>query len=194
MAVESAGIALGTAAPGFDLRISNPWVDAINDPTRSLSLYTGPLVVIFTCNHCPYAIHIQKTLVDVANEYMNQGVHFIAINSNDPERYPADNFEKMGDRAREINLPFPYLFDDSQEVAKAYKAVCTPDLFVFDGQHALVYSGRFDETRPGRGEAHGGDLRKALDMLLQEGAALNKQLPSIGCSIKWKPGNAPAYS
>ena len=194
MAVESAGIALGTAAPVFDLKIANPWVDTLNAPTREISHYAGPLVVVFTCNHCPYAIHIQDALVEVASIYMAKGVNFVAINSNDPVHYPADSFEKMAERARDIGLPFPYLFDATQNVAKAYKATCTPDLFVFDGQHKLVYSGRFDETRPGRGQAHGGDLRNALDALLDHGNAVNMQLPSIGCSIKWKPGNAPNYS
>lgn len=193
MAVESAGIALGTPAPEFDLPISNPWVDEHDSPTRSLSSYEGPLVVIFTCNHCPYAIHIQDALVQVASEYMGKGVQFVAISANDPVNYPEDSFDKMTQRAREKEFPFPYLFDESQDVAKAYKAACTPDLFVFDQSHALVYSGRFDETRPGRGSAHGGDLKRALDSLLTEGTPVNEQLPSIGCSIKWKKGNAPDY-
>lgn len=194
MAVASEGIPLGTEAPEFDLEISNPWVDGQDGSTRSLSLYSGPLVVIFTCNHCPYAIHIQGALADVAREYMALGVQFVAINSNDAHSYPADSFEKMSERAREIDLPFPYLYDATQQVARAYKAACTPDLFVFDDQHHLIYSGRFDETRPGKGTAHGGDLRRALDTLLSEGIAVNEQLPSIGCSIKWKPGNAPSYA
>ena len=193
MAVNSAGIALGTSAPDFDLAISNPWVDEHQTPTRSLSQYQGPLVVVFTCNHCPYAIHIQDPLVEVANAYMAKGVHFVAINSNDPVTYPADSFDNMAIRAKDLQFPFPYLFDDSQEVAKAYKAACTPDLFAFDQDHSLIYSGRFDETRPGRGTAHGGDLKRVLDSLLSGDAPVNEQLPSVGCSIKWKPGNAPAY-
>ena len=193
MAVESAGIELGTPAPDFNLESANPWVDALEGTTRSLSQYTGPLVVVFTCNHCPYAIHIQDALVNVATDYMSKGVSFVAINSNDPDKYPDDSFEKMITRAQEVSFPFPYLFDDTQDVAKAYKAACTPDLFVFDENHSLIYSGRFDETRPGRGHAHGGDLKRALDSLLSDGTPVNEQKPSIGCSIKWKPGNAPAY-
>lgn len=193
MAVESAGIELGTAAPDFSLETSNPWVDNHESTTRSLSQYPGPLVVVFTCNHCPYAIHIQDALVKVATTYMSKGIHFVAINANDPDKYPEDSFAKMIQRAREIDFPFPYLFDDTQEVAKAYKAACTPDLFVFDDNHTLIYSGRFDETRPGRGDAHGGDLKRALDSFLADGSPVNEQKPSIGCSIKWKPGNAPAY-
>ena len=192
MAVYSAGISLGTDAPHFDLPIANPWIDDDLSATRSLSLYTkGPLVVIFTCNHCPYAIHIQSALVKVAGTYLEKGVHFIAINSNDPVRYPEDSFLNMKERAREINLPFPYLFDESQDVAKSYQAACTPDLFVFNEERKLVYSGRFDETRPGKGTAHGSDLTRSLDLLLSSQPITGEQFPSMGCSIKWKPGNAP---
>ena len=193
MAVKSTGITLGSPAPGFDLSIANPWVDGHDAPTRSLSMYTGPLVVVFTCNHCPYAIHIEGALVQVAKNYIAKGVHFVAINANDPVKYPDDSFPNMEKRARDVQFPFPYLFDETQEVAKAYKAACTPDLFVFDQNHALTYSGRFDETRPGRGAAHGGDLKRVLDSILSDGPAIQEQLPSVGCSIKWKPGNAPSY-
>ena len=193
MAIESAGISLGTPAPDFDLSIANPWVDKHSSPTRSKSLYDGPLVVIFTCNHCPYAIHIQESLVKVASTYMDKNIHFVAINSNDPVNYPDDSFDNMVIRAREVEFPFPYLFDETQEIAKSYKAACTPDLFVFDKNHTLVYSGRFDETRPGKGVAHGGDLKNALDALLAEKTPARQQLPSIGCSIKWKKGNSPDY-
>ncbi len=195
MAVQSIGPSLGAAAPDFDLPIANPWVDDDTAPTRSLAQYSGSgLVVVFTCNHCPYAIHVQSELVKVANEYMKQGVHFVAINANDPEQFPDDSFERMAERARAIEFPFPYLFDESQEVAKAYKAACTPDFFVFDKQHKLIYGGRFDETRPGQSNAHGRDLRNALDRLLADSDPISQQYPSIGCSIKWKPGNEPVYS
>ena len=194
MAAESIGISLGSQAPAFDLAVSNPWIDQINGPSRSLSHYPGPLAVIFTCNHCPYAVHIESVLAQVAQEYLPKGIHFVAINANDSERYPDDSFDKMAIRAKEVPFPFPYLYDESQEVAKAYKAACTPDLFVFDTKHKLVYSGRFDETRPGKGVAHGLDFKKALDSVLDSDSTLSLQLPSIGCSIKWKPGNAPEYS
>ena len=196
MAVHSNGIAPGTVAPGFNLEISNPWVDDRAGPSRSLDAYTDApaLVVLFTCNHCPYAIHVQSALVKLASDYMAKGVAFVAINANDPQRYPADRLEEMTKRAKDIEMPFPYLFDASQEIAKAYQAACTPEFFVFDGNQALVYSGRFDETRPGQGQAHGGDLKSALDAVLSGSPPVEHQLPSIGCSIKWKPGNEPDYS
>lgn len=191
MAVESHMQALDSKAPAFDLKTSNPWIDTLDKATRSLDDYPDAtaFVIVFTCNHCPYAVHVEKTLVDVANDYQAKGVQFIAISANDPVAYPDDSFEAMEKRARAIEMPFPYLHDDSQEIARAYAAACTPDFFVYDAEKTLKYRGRFDETRPRTGTpAHGGDLKAALDAILETGEAPAKQYPSIGCSIKWKAG------
>lgn len=187
-------IELGMEAPPFELPAANPEVDDVGGETRSLDDYApaDAVVVVFTCNHCPYAKHVEEALVETAETYQAQGVQFIAISANDPEQYPEDAFDKMGERAEAKGFPFPYLFDASQEVAKAYGALCTPDFFVFDADRRLVYRGRFDETRPNQGEAHGGDLKAALDALLEGGEVPDEQHPSMGCNIKWKPGNAPA--
>lgn len=184
---------LGTPAHSFDLPISNPWVDGKPGETRALSQYAAAkaVAIIFTCNHCPYAIHIQESLAALARTYQKKGVQFIAISANDAKQYPTDSFAEMTERAREVDFPFPYLYDESQDIAKAYGAVCTPDIFVYDAAHQLAYRGRFDETRPKMGTAHGGELAAALDTLLATGTGPAEQYPSMGCSIKWKPGNAP---
>jgi peroxiredoxin len=152
------------------------------------------LVVAFICNHCPYVIHIQRRLAEVARAYMAKGVGFVAISSNDVETYPEDAPDQMKVEKARVGYPFPYLYDATQEVAKAYRAACTPDLFVFDAERELVYAGQFDGTRPERGAPTGEDLKAALDALL-EGRTLpaEQQRPSAGCNIKWKPGNAPEY-
>lgn len=180
-------IELGMQAPAFELPAANPDVED-GGPTRSLDDYADAeaLVVVFTCNHCPYARHVEDALIRTARAYEARGVRFVAISSNDPEAYPEDSFESMAARARAKNYPFPYLFDESQEVARAYGAVCTPDFFVFDRDRVLVYRGRFDETRPGQGTATGRDLRAALDQLLDTGEVTVEQFPSMGCNIKWK--------
>jgi len=192
---ESTMLELGTSAPNFTLPAANPTVDDRGDDTRSLTDYDDAegLVVVFTCNHCPYAKHIEDALIEVAREYQERGVQFLAICSNDPERYPDDSFDEMRTRARTKDYPFPYLQDETQEVAQAYKATCTPDLFVFDADRSLIYRGRFDETRPDQGTPHGGDLRQALDELLEEGEVTGEQKPSMGCNIKWKPDVTPAH-
>ncbi len=188
-ATQSTMQALDSKAPAFDLVSANPWIDHITKNTRTLGDYPDAkvYVVIFTCNHCPYAIHVEQSLVDVANEYAGKGVQCIAISSNDALRYPADSFEKMSDRARKLNFPFPYLYDETQQIARAYSAVCTPDIFVYDEARMLKYRGRFDETRPGMATAHGGELKAALDLVLESGNGPATQYPSIGCSIKWLP-------
>ncbi len=193
MAVQSIMPALGSTAPAFDLPIANPWVDDIDSPSRSLDNYPDAraFVVIFTCNHCPYAVHIEQSLVELASNFSLKGIQFIAICSNDATAYPADSFEKMSERARQINMPFPYLSDTSQDIAKAYGAACTPDIFVYDAAKTLKYRGRYDETRPRQGSAHGGELTSALVSILESGQAPDQQFPSIGCSIKWRAGNAP---
>lgn len=186
---------LGETAPDFTLPIANPQVDERGGNRRALADYRDAevLVVVFMCNHCPYVKHVEDELLSVAREYQDDGVQFIGICSNDPERYPEDSFDSMSDRATEKEYPFPYLQDESQEVAQAYEAACTPDFYVFDDHRTLVYRGRFDETRPGQGEAHGGDLRRALDELLEDGEITMSQEPSMGCNIKWKPEVDPAH-
>jgi peroxiredoxin len=193
---ESIMMELGRQAPSFSLPAANPDVDERGDDTRSLADYDDAevLVVVFTCNHCPYAKHVEDELIDVAREYRERGVQFVAICSNDPENYPDDDFESMAERAQAKDYPFPYLQDESQEVAKAYEAACTPDFYVFDDDRRLTYRGRFDETRPDDGEPHGGDLRQALDELLDDGTVTMEQKPSMGCNIKWKPGTEPAHA
>jgi thiol-disulfide isomerase/thioredoxin len=151
-------------------------------------------VVMFICNHCPYVKHINQTLVALARTYIAQGVGFIAINSNDVEKYPDDAPDKMAEVVRTENYPFPYLYDESQEVAQAYRAACTPDFFLFDNEFSLIYRGQFDASRPGNDkEVTGSDLKHALDAMLQGQQLSEQQVPSIGCNIKWKPGNEPDY-
>ncbi len=180
---------LGVGAPHFDLPTANP--DAGGKTRRSLDDFADAtiLVVVFTCNHCPYAKHVEDALIQTASRYADKNVAFVAISSNDPQQYPDDSFESMARRAREKRYPFPYLFDETQEVASVYGAVCTPDFFVFDSDRKLSYRGRFDETRPGRGSATGEDLTTAIDQLLESGEVTIEQLPSMGCNIKWKPGH-----
>jgi peroxiredoxin len=191
---ESTMTELGTPAPSFELPTTNPKADDLHGGVRRLSDYddADALVIVFMCNHCPYVKHIEDALLDTAREYQDRGVQFIGICSNDPEKYPDDSFERMAERALEKDYPFPYLHDESQEVAREYGAVCTPDFFVYDADRELAYRGRFDETRPKKGEAHGGDLRQALDDLLADGEVHHEQHPSMGCNIKWKPGKEPA--
>ena len=179
---------LGTDAPAFDLPVANPQVDDSARATRSLGDYADAevLVVVFMCNHCPYVVHVEDALVAVAREYQARGVRFVGISANDAQQYPADSFENMALRAQQKEYPFPYLYDESQQVARAYDAVCTPDIFVYDGPRHLVYRGRFDETRPGQGTPTGHDLRQALDELLSTGTVSMEQFPSMGCNIKWR--------
>ena len=190
---ESTMMELGRKAPSFSLPAANPDVDDCNSDTRSLDDYAEAdvLVIVFTCNHCPYVKHVEDEMLSMAREYQKKGVQFLAICSNDPERYPADSFESMAERAQQKNYPFPYLQDESQAIARAYEAACTPDFYVFDADRTLVYRGRFDETRPNQGTAHGGDLRQALNELIEQGDVTMEQQPSMGCNIKWKPDADP---
>ncbi len=173
---------LGTKAPHFTLR------DTISQNMRSFSELKSDVatVVVFICNHCPFVHHINRKLVEVANEYQSKGVQFIAISSNDVDYYPQDGPQMMARVAERLAYPFPYLYDETQEVAQAYQAECTPDFFVFDGHSELAYRGRFDESRPNMGAASGRELSAALDALIEGKEVLKKQYPSIGCSIKWK--------
>ncbi|WP_287370627.1 thioredoxin family protein [Oceanithermus sp.] len=186
--MESQMVPLGSPAPGFDLP------DVVSGRNVSLHDFTGrPLLVVFMSNHCPYARHIERKLAEVANAYAGRGVATVWISSNDVENYPADAPEKLAEQARRVGARFPYLYDASQEVAKAYKAVCTPDLFLYDAEHKLFYRGRFDATRPEKGTPGGEDLIRALDALLAGQDPPEPQHPSMGCNIKWKPGNEPDY-
>ena len=191
---ESSMVELGSPAADFDLPIANPDVDNLEKRTRNITDYgdAEALVVVFWCNHCPFVQHIEPAFVKLAAEYQEQGVAFVAICSNNEVTHPQDSFENMGDRAEEIGYTFPYLRDDTQQVAQDYGAVCTPDFFVYNNERELVYRGRFDGSTPSKGLATGKDLRKALDELLEEGEVSHLQKPSLGCNIKWKEGNQPA--
>lgn len=174
---------LGTKAPYFSI------LDTVSDAILNLNQLKGETgtVIIFICNHCPFVIHINSELVAIANKYKAEGVNFIAISSNDVENYPQDSPEKMKVHAKTESYPFPYLYDETQDVAKAYDAACTPDLYLFDAHSKLVYRGQLDDSRPGNGiPLTGKDLRNALDALISGKENGNIQKPSIGCNIKWK--------
>jgi peroxiredoxin len=183
MAVESTMLALGTKAPDFDLP------DTVGGRRIALGdlAEKKALVVIFLCNHCPYVKHIQQGLVELGNDYAGADAAIVAISSNDAEAYPDDSPEQLGAVARELGYAFPVLYDETQEVARAYTAACTPDFFLFGPDRSLVYRGRFDESRPNSGiPVTGGDLRAALDAVLTGEAVPAAQYPSMGCSIKWR--------
>jgi peroxiredoxin len=189
MPISSTMLELGTPAPSFAL----PDTDG---RLVSLSDYVGApaYVVMFICNHCPYVKHVAETLAQIGHDYQQRGVAVIAINSNDATQYPDDSPEQMKIEKQRRGYTFPYLYDATQQVAKAYRAACTPDFFVFDSDQRLVYRGQFDDSRPNRGEATGQDVRTALDALLTGTPVPATQHPSAGCSIKWKPGNHPDYA
>jgi len=178
---------LGTSAPPFSLP----------DPDRnihSLADAADAYLVMFICNHCPFVHHVREELARIGKEYGERGVAIYAINSNDVERYPGDSPEQMKSEAATWGYTFPYLHDETQEVTKEYLAACTPDFYVFDAAQKLVYRGQLDDSRPGNNKpVDGRDLRAALDAVLAGTAIDDRQVPSIGCSIKWKPGNEPSY-
>jgi len=181
---------LGTVAPAFSLKDTN-------DKFVSLDDFEGAkaFLVAFICNHCPYVKHIRTGLAALGKEYRPRGVAVVAINSNDVKNYPEDSPAKMIEEVKIAGYTFPYLFDESQDVAKAYHAACTPDFFLFDGARKLVYRGQLDDSRPGNGiPVTGRDLRDALDAKLAGKPIAEKQKPSVGCNIKWKPGNTPRYA
>ncbi len=174
---------LGTQAPDFSLP------DVVSGKMMSLKdiQSSEATVVMFICNHCPYVIHVNSELVRIANDYLPKGVMFVAISSNDVEHYPDDAPDKMQEVAAREQYPFPYLYDETQAVARAYAAACTPDFYVFDGAMLLVYRGRLDGSRPNSGIlTTGADLRAALDAVLQQQPISEVQYPSMGCNIKWK--------
>ena len=176
-------IPLGSTAPDFNLP------DVVTGSLVSLkTLITGKAtVVMFICNHCPYVKHINNELVKLANDYVTKGVNFIAISSNDAVAEPDDSPEQMKELALKLKYPFPYLYDETQQIAKAYDAACTPDFFVFDSNKKLAYRGQLDDSRPSNNiPLTGKDLRQALDALITGQAVSPRQRPSIGCNIKWK--------
>ncbi len=190
VAVNSTMLALGTTAPSFQLPDTN-------GNTISLESFDGAkaYVVMFICNHCPYVKMLRREIAHIACEYRDRGVVFVAINSNDIGNYPDDSLDNMKREVDEQQYSFPYCLDETQEVAKAYRASCTPDFYVFDNHRQLAYRGQFDDARPGNGATvTGADLRTALDAVL-DGDEIpdDVQKPSVGCNIKWKPGNEPDY-
>ena len=180
---------LGTQAPNFRL---------MNVDGRELGLDdfadAPALLVIFMCNHCPFVIHVSEELARLTREYMGRGVAVVGVNSNDVAKHPADSPEQMVAEVENRGYEFPYLYDETQEVAHAYRAACTPDFFLFDGERRLVYRGQMDDSRPDSGiPVTGKDLRRALDAVLAGEDVPADQKPSLGCNIKWKSGNEPEY-
>ncbi len=176
-------LTLGFSAPDFNL------LDVVSGEKRTLNDIKGEkaTVVAFICNHCPYVIHIREELVQMANDYLKLGVRFIAISSNDVVNYPDDSPEKMKELALSMSFPFPYLYDESQEVAKAYDAVCTPDFSIFDADLKCSYRGRLDDSTPGNGKpVTGSEIRSVLSNMIDGNPVSQDQLPSCGCNIKWK--------
>lgn len=181
---ESNMLPLGTKAPAFSLpdTVSGQTVLSHDEMNGRIS------VIMFLCNHCPYVIHVNPQITALAREYQTKGVAFLAISSNDVVNYPQDGPDLMKENARQEGYSFPYLYDESQDVARAYDAACTPDFYVFDADMSLVYRGRLDDSRPGNNTALSGkDLRQALDALLAGQPVSEAQYPSAGCNIKWKP-------
>ncbi|MEM1320897.1 MAG: thioredoxin family protein [Bacteroidota bacterium] len=180
---ESNMLPLGTTAPAFSLP------DTVSGKTLSFDDVASDkaTVVMFLCNHCPFVIHVNEGLVQLAKDYQARGVGFVAISSNDVVNYPADSPDKMATHAKAVGYTFPYLYDESQEVAKAYDAACTPDFYVFNNERQLVYRGQLDGSRPNSGvPVTGQDLRDALDAVLVNRPVAKLQRPSAGCNIKWK--------
>jgi peroxiredoxin len=180
---------LGTEAPDFRLPDTDGKIVSRDDFAG-----TPALLVLFICNHCPYVKHIREELARLGRDALGRGVAVVAINANDVSTHPADSPAAMAREKRDAGYTFPYLFDDTQEVAKAYRAACTPDIYLFDERRRLVYRGQFDDSRPGNGKpVTGKDLRTAIDLVLARRPVPAEQTPSMGCNIKWKPGNEPEY-
>ncbi len=190
MAVTSTMLELGTEAPDFSLP------DTVSGDTVSLSDYADKkgVLVMFICNHCPYVQHVREELARIGKDYADSDIGVVAICSNDADNYPGDSPEAMKAEAQTHGYVFPYLHDEDQSVAKAYSAMCTPDFFLFGPDRKLVYRGRMDGSRPNTDvPVTGEELRAAMDAVLAGEPLPDEQLPSMGCSIKWKPGNEPAY-
>jgi len=188
-AVSSTMLDLGTAAPDFSLPDTTGKQVSLADFKDA-----SALLVVFMCNHCPYVKHISRALAEFARDYQSKGLAVVGINANDVSTHPGDSPQKMAEEVRQVGYTFPYLFDESQETAKRYRAACTPDFFLFDKNRRLVYRGQFDGSRPGNNvPVIGVDLRAAADAVLRGAAPSRDQKASMGCNIKWKPGNAPDY-
>jgi peroxiredoxin len=191
VAGTSTMLALGTEAPEFTL----PDVTTGRLVRRSDLDERKALLVMFICRHCPYVRHVRKGLAELGRDYRDQDVGIVAISANDPAAYPEDAPQSLAEEAREAGYTFPYLFDETQEVARAYTAACTPDFFLFDADRKLAYRGQFDSSRPGNdAPVTGQELRAALDAVLADGPVPQDQRPSVGCTIKWRPGNEPGYA
>lgn len=174
--------ALGFTAPQFQL------LDTISDAAINLNQIQGKegTVVMFICNHCPYVVHVREQLVQLANDYLKKGIGFVAISSNDAEKYPEDAPDKMKALAHDLQFPFPYLYDKTQQVAKDYDAACTPDFSIFDAELKCVYRGQLDDSRPNNNiPVTGNSIREVLDLLIEKQPITGNQKPSIGCNIKW---------
>ena len=185
----SSMLPLGTKAPYFKLPDTDGRVVSRDD------FADKPLLVMFICNHCPFVKHVRNELANIGKEFLPNGVGIVAINSNDAERFPNDSPERMKSEVIEAGYPFPYLFDESQAVAKAFHAACTPDFFLFNKEHKLVYRGQLDDSRPKSDiPVTGKSLRTALIAILEGESAPKEQIPSIGCGIKWKSGNEPSFT
>ena len=188
---KSQMLPLGTQAPYFNL------TDVVSGKTFNLNDFKDKkgLLVMFICRHCPFVKHVQKEIAKIGKDYASRDVGIVAISANDPQAYPEDAPESLRQQAEELEFNFPYLYDETQEIAKAYSAACTPDFFLFDKEKTLIYRGQLDDSRPGKiwVKVDGRDLRFALDSLFEDKEVSIEQKPSIGCSIKWKPGNLPDY-
>jgi peroxiredoxin len=181
---------LGTLAPDFSLP------DVVTGESISLENFAGSkaLLVMFICQHCPFVIHVKPELARLGRDYAAKWVGIVAISANDAVKYPQDDPDHLKAMAQDLSLNYPLCYDESQEVARAYQAACTPDFFLFDSQLKLVYRGQLDSSRPGNEiPVTGADLRAAMDAVLAEQPISSEQTPSIGCNIKWKPGNEPGY-
>ncbi len=188
---ESTMLALGTSMPDFSLP------DVRTQKVISPGAFQGKhvLLVMFICRHCPYVIHVQDELTRLASDYREKEIGILAVSSNDVSGYPADAPARLAEMAEQLGWQFPYCYDETQAVAKAFTAACTPDFFVFDKERSLVYRGQLDKSRPGNGKPlDGQDLRLALDAVLAGNPVSSQQHPSAGCNIKWKPGNEPDYA
>jgi len=191
MTVSSMMLPLGTRAPSFALH------DVVSGQPYSLNSFVGKaaLLVIFMCRHCPYVVHVQDEIARIGQDYQDTELGIIGISSNDPAHYPADAPDRLKEMAQCLHLSFPICFDETQEIAKAYRAACTPEFYLFDSHRRLAYRGQLDDSRPGNNKpVTGRDLRAAIDALLGGKSVDSNQKTSIGCSIKWKPGNAPPYA
>ena len=192
-ATESTMLELGVRAPRFELANTNP---NVRGPRVSLDDYAGAkaLLVMFVCNHCPYVIHLRGALIEMANDYADQGLEVVAISSNSVQTHPKDGPQEMRLEAESHDFPYAYLYDETQEVARAYRAACTPDFYLFDAEQKLAYRGRFDGSRPKNDiPVTGEDMRAAVDAVLAGDAPGSEQIPSMGCNIKWTPGREPDY-